>query len=180
MEYRRAKVAGGTYFFTVVTQKRQKILCLPKNVSLLRDAFGYVMRKHPFIIDAVVILPDHLHCIWTLPENDHDFSTRWRLIKSYFSRKCETISPENISISRKKKKQRAIWQYRFWEHLIRDEIDFQNHVEYIHYNPVKHGLVTAPKDWEYSSFHRAVRQGMYDIMWGAGEEIIFDDDIGNE
>jgi putative transposase len=180
MEYRRAKVAGGTYFFTVVTEKRQKILCLPKNVSLLRYAFGYVMQKHPFIIDAVVILPDHLHCIWTLPENDHDFSTRWRLIKSYFSHKCETISPENISVSRKKKKQRAIWQYRFWEHLIRDEIDFQNHVEYIHYNPVKHGFVTAPKDWEYSSFHRAVRQGMYDMMWGAGEEIIFDDDIGNE
>ena len=98
MEYRRANVAGGTYFFTVVTEKRQKILCLPKNVSLLRDAFGYVMQKHPFIIDAVVILPDHLHCIWTLPENDQDFSTRWRLIKSYFSRKCETISPENISL----------------------------------------------------------------------------------
>ena len=113
MEYCRANVAGGTYFFTVVTEKRQKILCLPKNVSLLREAFGDVMQKHPFIIDAVVILPDHLHCIWTLPENDHDFSTRWRLIKSYFSRKCETISPENISISRKKKKQRAIWQYRF-------------------------------------------------------------------
>ena len=180
MEYRRAKVAGGTYFFTVVTQKRQKILCLPKNVSLLRDAFGDVKQKYPFIIDAVVILPDHLHCIWTLPENDQDFSTRWRLIKSYFSRKCETVSPENISISRKKKKQRAIWQYRFWEHLIRDEIDFQYHVEYIHYNPVKHGFVIAPKDWEYSSFHRAVRQGIYDMMWGAGEEIIFDDDIGNE
>nr|WP_228036599.1 transposase [Dolichospermum flos-aquae] len=90
------------------------------------------MQKHPFIIDAVVILPDHLHCIWTLPKNDHDFSTRWRLIKSYFSRQCETSSPENISISRKKKKQRTIWQYRFWEHLIRDEIDFQNYVEYIH------------------------------------------------
>ncbi|WP_254434471.1 hypothetical protein [Aphanizomenon sp. UHCC 0183] len=98
MEYRRANVVGGTYFFTVVTEKRQKILWLPNNVSLLRDAFGYVMQKHPFIIDAVVILP----------ENDQDFSNRWRLIKSYFSRKCETISPENISISRKKKKQRAI------------------------------------------------------------------------
>jgi putative transposase len=177
MQYRRAKVEGGTYFFTVVTEKRQKILCLPKNVSLLRSAFHYVMQKHPFIIDAIGILPDHLHCIWTLPENDQDYSTRWRLIKSCFSRKCETISPESISISRKKKKQRAIWQYRFWEHLIRDEIDFQNHVEYIHYNPVKHGLVTAPKDWEYSSFHRGVRQGMYDMMWGAGEEIIFNDDI---
>jgi len=145
MQYRRAKVKGVTYFFTVVTEKRQKILCLPKNVSLLRSAFHYVMQKHPFIIDAIVILPNHLHCIWTLPENDHDYSTRWRLIKSYFSRNRETILPENISISRQKKQQRAIWQYRFWEHLIRDEIDFQNHVEYIHYNPVKHGLVTAQR-----------------------------------
>ncbi|WP_416235671.1 REP-associated tyrosine transposase [Nodularia sp. UHCC 0506] len=100
--------------------------------------------------------------------------------KSYFSRKCEPISPENISISRQNKKQRAVWQYRFLEHLIRDEIDFQNYIEYIHYNPVKHGLVTAPRDWEYSSFHRTVRQGIYDITWDAGEDIIFDDHIGNE
>lgn len=165
MEYRRAKVQGGTYFFTVVTEKRQKILCLPNNVSLLRDAFRYVMERHPLIIDAVVILPDHLHCMWTLPENDQDFSTRWRLIKSYFSRRCETVLPENISLSTHNKKQPPVWQYRFWEHLIRDEIDMKNHVEYIHYNPVKHGLVTAPKDWEFSSLHRAVRQGIYDMMW---------------
>jgi putative transposase len=114
MEYRRAKVPGGTYFFTVVTEKRQKILCLPNNVSLLRDAFRYVMERHPLIIDAVVILPDHLHCIWTLPENDQDFSTCWRLIKSYFSRRCENVLPEKISLSRHNKKQRPVWQYRFW------------------------------------------------------------------
>jgi putative transposase len=180
MEYRRAKVEGGTYFFTLVTEKRQKILCLPKNVSLLKDAFRYVMQRHPFIIDTFVLLPDHLHCIWTLPEGDNNFSTLWRLIKSYFSRRCETILPEYISVSRRNKKERAIWERRFWEHLIKDELDFQNHVEYIHYNPVKHGLVTAPKDWQHSSFHRAVRQGTYGLMWGAGEELIFDSDIGKE
>ncbi|MBD2336668.1 transposase [Calothrix sp. FACHB-156] len=180
MQYRRATTEGGTYFFTVVTDNREKFLCLPKNVSLLRDAFRYVIKKHPFIIDACVVLPEHLHCIWTLPQGDSNFSTRWRLIKSYFSRKCDNLSPENLSISKQNKQERAIWQRRFWEHLIRDEVDFKNHVEYIHYNPVKHGLVQAPKDWEYSSFHRAVRQGMYDVMWGAGEEIVFDADIGKE
>lgn len=138
------------------------------------------MQKHPYIIDAIVILPDHLHCLWTLPESDNDFPTRWRLIKTYFSRECETIVPENISLSKENKKERGIWQRRFWEHLIRDELDFKNHLEYIHYNPVKHGLVKAPKDWKYSSFHRAVHQGMYDLMWCADEEIIFDGDIGQE
>jgi putative transposase len=146
MQYRRATMEGGTYFFTLVTYNRQRLLCLPTNVSLLRDAFGYVIGKHPFTIDACVVLPDHLHCIWTLPQGDSNFSTRWRLIKSYFSRKCDTLLPENLSISQQKKQERAIWQRRFWEHLIRDEVDFKNHVEYIHYNPVKHGLVQAPKD----------------------------------
>ncbi|MBD2194885.1 MULTISPECIES: REP-associated tyrosine transposase [Calothrix] len=180
MQYRRATIAGGTYFFTVVTDNRKKFLCIPSYVVLLRDAFRDVMKQHPFIIDACVVLPDHLHCIWTLPPEDSDFSTRWRLIKSYFSRKCDTLLAENLSSSKQKKQERAIWQRRFWEHLIKDEVDFKNHVEYIHYNPVKHGLVQAPKDWEYSSFHRAVRQGMYDVMWGAGEEIVFAADIGKE
>jgi putative transposase len=180
MQYRRATIQGGTYFFTLVTHNRQRLLCLPTNVFSLRNAFRYVMRQHPFTIDAFVLLPDHLHCIWTLPHGDRNFSTRWRLIKSYFSRQCDTLSQENLSISRQQKKERAIWQRRFWEHLIRDEVDFKNHVEYIHYNPVKHGLVQAPKDWEYSSFHRSVRQGTYDIMWGAGEEIVFEANIGKE
>ncbi|MBW4684131.1 MAG: transposase [Komarekiella atlantica HA4396-MV6] len=180
MQYRRATIQGGTYFFTLVTHNRQKLLCLPTNVSLLRNAFRYVMRQHPFIIDAFVLLPDHLHCIWTLPQGDRNFSTRWRLIKSYFSRQCDTLSQENLSTSRQQKKERAIWQRRFWEHLIKDEVDFKNHVEYIHYNPVKHGLVQAPKDWEYSSFHCSVRQGTYDSIWGAGEEIVFEANIGKE
>ncbi len=180
MQYRRAITKGGTYFFTLVAYNRQRLFCLPTNVVLLRNAFRYVIRQHPFIIDAFVLLPDHLHCIWTLPAEDCDFSTRWRLIKSYFSRQCDILSQEDVCVSRQRKQERAIWQRRFWEHLIRDEVDFQNHVEYIHYNPVKHGLVQAPKDWEYSSFHRSVRQGMYDVMWGTGEDLIFDSNIGKE
>jgi putative transposase len=180
MQYRRATIEGGTYFFTLVTYQRQRLLCLPTNVSLLRNVFRDVMHQHPFIIDAFVLLPDHLHCIWTLPQGDRNFSTRWRLSKSYFSRQCITLSQKNLSTSRQNKKERGIWQRRFWEHLIRDEVDFKNHLEYIHYNPVKHGLVEAPKDWEYSSFHRSVRQGMYDITWGAGQAIIFDSDIAKE
>ncbi len=180
MQYRRAIIKGGTYFFTLVTHNRERLFSLPTNVSLLRNAFWYVKQQHPFIIDAFVLLPDHLHCIWTLPSEDHNFSTRWRLIKSYFSRQCDTLSQEDVSVSRQRKQEKPIWQRRFWEHLIRDEADFQHHVEYIHYNPVKHDLVKAPMDWEYSSFHRSVRQGTYDMMWGAGDEIIFDDNIGKE
>lgn len=138
------------------------------------------MDNHPFTIDAFVLLPDHLHCIWTMPEGDRDFSIRWRLTKSYFSRKCDATHKNIPSRSRRKKKEQAVWQRRFWEHLIRDEQDFVKHIEYIHYNPVKHGLAKAPKDWEYSSFHRYVREGVYDLEWGAGENIMFDDAIGRE
>ncbi|MBW2568552.1 MAG: transposase [Deltaproteobacteria bacterium] len=180
MRYRRARTKGGTYFFTVVTYKRNKILCQHNNVSLLRESFRHVMAKHLFAIDAFVLLPDHLHCLWTLPDGDRDFSKRWRLIKSYFSRKCDDKYKLTPSASRQKKKEQAVWQSRFWEHLIRDERDFARHVEYIHYNPVKHRLATAPKDWEYSSFHRYVRDGMYDLEWGAGGDITLDETIGRE
>jgi len=180
MQYRRAKTKGGTYFFTVVTHQRRKFLCQPANVSVLREAFCYAMAEHPFEIDAMVLLPDHLHCIWTLPAGDGDFSTRWRLIKSYFTRHCDPICHGRPSPSRQKKQERAVWQRRFWEHQIGDEGDFIQHVEYIHYNPVKHGLVKAPKDWPYSSFHRDVRRGVYAWDWGAGEEKLFATAIGSE
>jgi putative transposase len=180
MQYRRSKTKGATYFFTLVTHNRRQILCQPENVDLLRGAFRYVMQKHPFKIDAIVILPDHLHCIWTLPEGDADFSTRWRLIKSYFSRQSDIEYQGEISTSRQSKKEKAVWQRRFWEHQIRDERDFISHVDYIHYNPVSHGLVDAPKDWQYSSFHRYVRDGIYDEFWGTSQPIIFDDNIGME
>ncbi len=110
---------------------------------------------HPFVIDAMVVMPDHLHCLWTLPENDGDFSTRWGLIKAGFSR--QLAATERVSISRKSKGERGVWQRRFWEHLIRDELDFERHVDYIHYNPVKHGYVTRPVDWQFSSIHRYIK-----------------------
>ena len=180
MEYRRAKIEGRTYFFTLATHNRKPFLCYPDNVELLRQAFQYTMQRHPMKIDAFVLLPDHLHTLWTLPKKDCNYSTRWRLIKSYFSRHCQDKYDGVISTSRQSKQERAFWQRRFWEHLIRDNQDFINHVEYIHYNPVKHGLVAAPKDWEHSSFHRYVQAGLYDEMWGAGDEVLFDVGIGSE
>ena len=166
MKYKRLKVPGSTYFFTLVTHNRKPILCEPENIILLRSSFKRTMEKHPFTIDAIVILPDHLHCIWTLPPKDADFSTRWRLIKSWFSRNCHHKYQGIISDSRKKKQEKAIWQRRFWEHLIKDKKDFINHLNYIHYNPVKHALVSSVKDWQYSSFHRYVQRGVYKSDWG--------------
>ena len=180
MQYRRARIKGGTYFFTVVTHKRAKILCEPENVVLLREAFKHVMNEHLFTIEAFVLLPEHLHCIWRMPGGNHDFSTCWRLVKSYFTRNCDTKYRQTPFGSRQKKKEQSIWQRRFWEHTIRTEEDFVRHVEYIHYNPVKHGLVPAPKDWEYSSFHRYVRNGIYDLEWAAGQDIAFSIAVGNE
>ena len=180
MQYRRAKTPGATYFFTVVTYNRHKILCAPENVNLLRNSFQQVMQEYPFKIDAFVLLPEHLHCIWTLPQEDADFSNRWRLVKNYFSRQCRDQYQGRVSVSRQQKGEKAIWQRRFWEHQIRDELDFAQHVDYIHYNPVHHGLVNAPKDWQYSSFHRYVRDGIYPIDWGESESINFSSGIGME
>lgn len=174
MEYRRARVTGGTYFFTVVTHHRRKFLCEPENIHLLRRSFWQVMQRYPFWIDAdswceaMVVLPEHLHCVWTLPEGDADYSTRWRLIKTRFSRSCGDGVRGEVSSARRHKKEQAVWQRRFWEHVIRDEEYWARYVEYIHYNPVRHGLFKAPRDWEYSSFHRFVQEGKYDAMWGAG------------
>nr|MBF0221249.1 transposase [Desulfobulbaceae bacterium] len=180
MHYRRACIQGGTYFFTLVTDKRRKILCEPENIAFLRAAFQYVLERHPFVIDAAVILPDHIHAIWTLPDNDRDFSKRWRLIKSYFTRHCDTHYKNTPSPSRLKKNEQAVWQRRFWEHMIRDEKDLSTHVEYIHYNPVKHGLVKSPVDWPHSSFHRFVANGLFGTNWGAGQGMVFADNIGHE
>ncbi len=160
--YIRRRVDGGTYFFTIVLMNRGSRLLL-EHVELLRTAFRHVRARRPFDIDAIVILPDHLHCIWTLPTGDHDYSTRWRLIKHYFSRALP--SGESRSRSRTRRGERGLWQRRFWEHTIRDENDFDRHVEYIHYNPVKHGYVDRPIDWPYSSFHRYVSRGIYPATW---------------
>lgn len=180
MQYRRAKTAGATYFFTVVTYQRQRLFSQPETIGLLRQSFRTVKQNHPFTIDAIVVLPDHLHCIWTLPSEDADFSQRWRLIKSEFSRHCPQQFKRQPSSSRLSKGEQAIWQRRFWEHEIRDELDFKSHVEYIHYNPVHHRLVEAPKDWTYSSFHRYVQDGFYAVDWGAKGEIGFPKCVGQE
>ena len=180
MRYRRARAKGGTFFFTVVTYKREKILTKTENLQLLRESFKNVMKNHPFKIEAFVLLPDHLHCIWTLPENDSDFSTRWRLIKSNFSRRCTNKISHKVSASRKRKKEQAVWQRRFWEHQIRNNPDFIRHVEYIHYNPVKHGYVRSPKDWPYSSFKKYAREHKYKITWAQDRILRFDGTVGYE
>jgi putative transposase len=180
MQYRRSRAKGASFFFTVVTHDRRRFLCEESNVTLLQDSFRYVIDRHPFSVDAFVLLPEHLHCIWTLPENDGDFSTRWRLIKGCFSRKYKDEFKGSRTISHLNKQGQTIWQQRFWEHQIRDEEDLIRHVEYIHYNPVKHGLVKSPSRWRHTTFHRYVEQGLYHVDWGAEREIIFHDSIGSE
>jgi putative transposase len=160
--YRRNFLPGGSFFFTVNLADRQLRL-LTEHIEELRAAFRETRERHPFTTDAVVVLPDHLHTIWTLPDGDRDFATRWRLIKSTFSRHLATDEP--ISTSRAIKRERGIWQRRYWEHTICDEDDFARHVDYIHINPVKHGLVTRVGDWPYSSFHRMVKLGIYPEDW---------------
>ena len=175
MKYRRSFAPGGIFFFTVVTFQRRKILAQAPAIDLLRQAFRAVMVRYPFKIEAVVIFPDHLHMIWSLPEDDSDYPVRWRLVKSYFSHRWDRRDDFHTSVSRTSKRERSLWQRRYWEHLIRDEEDWRTHVDYIHYNPVKHGLAQSPGEWPYSSFHRFVRQGMYDQNWAGGRGIGVDE-----
>lgn len=172
--YRRIKIKGGTYFFTQVTHERQPWLCQETGRSLLRSAIIKVRKKYPFAINAIVLLPDHLHCIWTLPPNDSDYSTRWRLIKSEVTKqgRSQLELQGEISESRIKRGEHNLWQRRFWEHWIRNETDFKHHFDYIHYNPVKHGLCNRASEWKYSSFHRYLVQGVYSIDWGISRETI--------
>ncbi|MEI7708281.1 MAG: transposase [Chlorobium sp.] len=164
MRYRRANIEGGTYFFTVTLADRTQSLLI-EHIDLLRSSFLSVKEHHPFTIDAIVIMPEHLHTIWTLPEGDKDFPTRWTLIKAAFSRTLPKT--EVISESRLNKGERGIWQRRYWEHLIQNDDDFARHVDYIHFNPVKHGYATTPIDWPNSSIHRFVSQGIIENNWGA-------------
>ena len=168
--YRRNFVAGGGFFFTVNLAER-RLRLLTDRIAALRAAFRDVLRRHPFEIAAIVVLPDHLHAVWRLPPDDADFAVRWRLIKSAFSRSLP--SGELISDGRAAKGERGIWQRRYWEHTIRDERDIARHIDYIHINPVKHGYVSRVVDWPYSSFHRMVRRGVYPPDWAgdvSGEE----------
>ncbi len=161
--YRRNYVPGGTFFFTVNLFNRKQTLLI-EHIDKLRTSFRIVLAEQPFIIDAIVILPDHLHAILTLPPGDSDFSNRWRKIKANFSRSISLRNP--TSKSRQVKNERSIWQRRFWEHTIKDEVDMQQHIDYIHFNPVKHGHCTKVSDWRYSSFHRFVKSNVYPKDWG--------------
>lgn len=163
-EYRRPLMPGAAWFFTVNLAERKGNRLLIEKLDKLRSAFRSVQADHRFRIDAVVILPEHLHCIWTLPPGDSDFATRWGLIKGQFSRSIQ--KGERVSPSRLTRGERGIWQRRFWEHLIRDENDFRRHVDYIHWNPVKHGWARRTGDWPHSSFHSFVRCGVYTADWG--------------
>lgn len=165
--YRRANTQGACYFFTVVTFRRQPILCDEAVRVALREAINSVREKKPFTIDAWVLLPDHLHCIWTLPEGDADFSSRWGLIKRQVSIQCREHyrRADWLNVSKRKHRESTLWQRRFWEHQIRDESDFNRHVDYLHYNPVKHGYCQQVGDWPYSTFHRFVAEGVYPFNW---------------
>ncbi len=167
-QYIRAFVPGGTFFFTVTLLERRRKL-LTEHIDALRAVFKAARQRRPFTIEAIVILPDHLHCIWTLPPGDADFSTRWHDIKARFA--TQIPGGERLSARRFQKGERGIWQRRFWEHVIRDERDYERHVDYIHYNPVKHSHVTRVVDWPYSSFHRYVRSGIYTLEWGADDDV---------
>jgi putative transposase len=177
--YRRFTVPGATVFFTVVTYERRPFLVEPLARRCLRDAIAAVRERHPIEVRAIVLLPDHLHAIWTLPKGDSDYSMRWRRIKEEFTERflAEGGTESQRSSSRVERKERGVWQRRFWEHTIEDDDDFERHVDYIHYNPVKHGLVTCPRDWPYSSFSRWVRQGDYAPEWGCTQRgpLPFDD-----
>jgi putative transposase len=160
--YRRARVPGGTWFFTVNLLERRHTL-LVNHIDTLRCAIANTRRDHSFEIDAIIVLPDHIHAVWTLPSNDADFSTRWRLIKMRFAKALP--KQERLSAVRQARNERGIWQRRFWEHLIRDDADYARHIEYCYINPVKHGLVTRVRDWPHSSFHRDVRRGIFPVDW---------------
>ena len=163
-QYRRIYTPGASWFFTVNLAQRKNNHLLVEQVDLLREAFLYVKKRQPFDINAVVIMPDYLHCIWTLPEGDVDYSGRWSLLKGNFSRGIP--KSEAISNSRAKRRERGLWQRRFWAHMITDQNDFNTHFDYIHWNPVKHGWVESVKEWSYSSFHRYVDRGVYPVNWG--------------
>jgi putative transposase len=165
--FRRSRVTGGTFFFTVVTYRRQRFLCDYDVRLALRESILRAREHHPFEIDAWVLLPDHMHCIWTLPDGDADFSTRWNVIKRGVTRRvgARLQRADLMNESKAAHRESTLWQRRFWEHQIRDDADYQAHKDYIHFNPVKHGLIRQVCDWPHSSFHRYVASGVYAVDW---------------
>jgi putative transposase len=161
-QYIRAKIKGGLFFFTVVLAQRSSRL-LVEEIDHLRLVYRTVKQRRPFETIAICVLPDHIHAVWALPEGDVDFPIRWNLIKSGFSR---ALAPRQRSASKMKRREKGIWQRRYWEHAIRDAKDLERHVDYIHFNPVKHGYVAKVTDWPHSSFHRFVKDGLLAPDWG--------------
>ncbi len=166
MDYRHAWRLGRYLFFTVNLLQRQNNRQLMTHIDMLRHAIAKVRKTHPFTIHAWVVLPDH--CVIELPEGDADFNMRWMLIKMLFSKAIPKT--EYRSAVREKRRERGLWQHRYWEHLIKNEQDFATHMDYVHINPVKHGLVSQVKDWEYSTFHHLVKTGIYPLDWAGSVE----------
>ncbi|MEM9341601.1 MAG: transposase, partial [Pseudomonadota bacterium] len=164
--YKRVRVAGGTYFFTLrlASDERSDLV---QHVDVLREAYAATTAEAPVRTEAIVVLPNHLHAVWTLPPGDDGYSERWRRIKARFSR---GLSINRRSMSKERRREKGVWQRRFWEHAIRDEADFKAHLRYCWGNPVKHGYVARPADWALSSIHRDIREGRIDAQW-SGEEI---------
>ena len=180
--YRRAIVPGGTFFFTVVSWQRRPVLCHPDIRATLRAAITTVREAYPFTINAWVLLPDHLHCVWTLPDGDADFAVRWAMIKRFVTRRAggsgdgARSAPYGGSApcggaSRLRRHEGGLWQRRFWEHQVRDQSDLNRCLNYLHWNPVKHGHVDRVADWPYSTFHRFVRVGMYPKDWSVQDVV---------
>ncbi|MDX2214837.1 MAG: transposase [Oculatellaceae cyanobacterium bins.114] len=182
-QYRRVYTPGGTVSLTLVTYNRIPIFADSQNIVYLRSALAALRSEMPFEITAAVILPDHLHFLWTLPPDDCNYSKRIGRLKVLFTRSLrgKQALPQNVSLSRRKHRESNVWQRRFWEHTITDETDLANHFDYLHYNPVKHGLAKCPHQWQYSSFHRYVQREVYNRDWGcqcdgkSSELSIFDD-----
>ncbi|KAF1716843.1 transposase [Pseudoxanthomonas yeongjuensis] len=167
--YVRARVTGGTYFFTVNLAERHGNTLLVDRIDVLKRALQQTRQDHPFAMPGFVVLPEHLHCLWRMPTGDDDFPMRWRLIKSRFSRSLS--AGERRTHSRANKNERGIWQRRYWEHLVRDDADFQRCLDYIHYNPVKHGRAVHAMDWPHSSFLHWVERGVYPPDWATPVDI---------
>jgi putative transposase len=162
VHYRRVKISGGMYFFTVTLKDRRSSFLIDY-IDHLKSAMHEVKSSWPYKIKALVVLPDHLHTIWELPENDHNYECRWRLIKRFFTKK---LIKEGIKLDKNLRGEYNLWQSRFWEHLIRNDQDYKAHIDYIHFNPMKHGLVKRVIDWPHSTFHEYVRQGILSSEWG--------------
>ncbi|MFC1748622.1 transposase [Pseudomonadota bacterium] len=171
VRYRRSQTLGASYFFTVNLHDRSQRY-LTDHINHLRHAISTVHKQHPFEIIAIVVLPEHLHTIFKLPEGDHHYPKRWQAIKSRFTR---ALVKEGAPLRKNLKGEYNLWQRRYWEHQIRDEEGMQRHIDYIHYNPIKHGHVSQVKNWPHSSFHRYVQKEVLNENWGG--QVFIDDDI---